>query len=378
MSTAAGTGTGRPGVVRVYHSAVVAGWRERDRMLRRTGADVQLVSARRWDEGGAVVRLVEDGDDFVVGARTWGSHPNLFVYDPRPPWRAMRGRRIDILDVHEEPCSLAVAELRLLRRLLCPTAALVLYSAQNIDKRYPWPFRSLERGALHAASAVYVCNRAAGEILRRKGFRGRLSVLPLGVDVERFSQDGSGRPREAGAGLRIGYVGRLERRKGVQTLLDAIAPEAAWSLLVVGGGPYAGPLRDHVQAAGLGSRVEFRGYVPHGELPALYRSLDVLVVPSLPTPRWEEQFCRVAVEAMASSVPVVASASGALPEVVGEGGVTFPPGDAGALRRALAGFEDADHRRIVGDRARTWAEQFSWAAVATGHRRLYDEVLGAR
>jgi glycosyltransferase involved in cell wall biosynthesis len=336
---------------------------------------VALVSARQWDEGGAVVELEADGDDFVIAARTWGSHPNLFLFDPRPIWRSMRERKPQILDVHEEPCSLAAAELRLLRRALCPSARLVLYSAQNIFKRYPWPFSMLERGSLRAASGVYVCNREAAQILERKGFTGAIRVLPLGVDLDRF-EPGRRTQRGDGAGLRLGYVGRLEERKGLQIVLEAMRNEPTWSLDVVGDGPFAGELR--ARAAGLRTRVRFRGYVTNDELPDVYRSFDVLVVPSLPTPRWEEQFCRVAVEAMACAVPVVVSANGALPEVVGEGGRLFPPGDHAALRETLRQLEgDGAGRRALGEVARAASRRFAWDAVAAGHRELYDTVLGS-
>ena len=363
-----------PAVLRVAHTTVVSAWRERDRALRRGGADLVLVSAQRWDEGGTVVELRPDEEGFVVAARTWGSHPNLFLFDPRPILAALRRRRPDVLDVHEEPCSLAAAELRLLRRMLCPSVPLVLYSAQNIFKRYPWPIRVLERAALRAASAVYVCNEEAVRILRRKGFRGTVVILPLGVDLERFAP-ASSRTRNGSTGLRIGYVGRLETRKGIQVILDAMRDEPAWSLDVVGDGPDAAALRRHADGAALGLRARFRGYVDHWDLPDLYRSFDVLVVPSLPTPGWDEQFCRVAVEAMACAVPVVASATGALPEVVGDGGVLFPPGDVEALRRALRDLaDDEPGRRALGERARAWADHFGWEAVATEHRRLYDAV----
>lgn len=364
-----------PVVTRVYHSAVVGNWRARDRSLRADGADVVLISAARWDEGGKEVTCEVEEDDFVLAVATIGSHPNLFLYDPRPIWRCLRLRPIDILDVHEEPCSLAAAELRLLRRLLCPSAKLVLYSAQNIFKRYPWPIRLLERGALRAASGAYVCNRRAGDILRQKGFRGRISVLPLGVDIECFAPDFPGGGSD-GPGLRLGYVGRLEEHKGVQVVIEAMRGYGSWSLEIVGEGPYRQALMQQVRSAMLASQVNQRGFVPHHELPRLYRSFDVLVVPSLPTAAWEEQFCRVAVEAMASGVPVVASASGALPEVLGDGGLLFRPGDVSQLRDVLRRLEsDRELRRTLVEAGLLRARQFSWKAVASRHRELYEEVL---
>jgi glycosyltransferase involved in cell wall biosynthesis len=364
-----------PRVVRVTRSSVVPEWRARDLVLRRGGADLTLVSAACWNEGGRALQLDRGGDDFIVAARTFGSHPNLFVYDPRPIWRALRRGPVDIVDAHEEPCSLAAAEIGLLRRLLRPSAKLVLYSAQNIYKRYPWPFRMLEHLALGAASGVYVCNEAAGRIVAHKGFSGTVAVLPLGVDLTRFAPVDHGAP-PGSAGLRVGYVGRLEPHKGVEVILDAIVPEPDWSLDIVGEGEHEATLRERVGRYAIESRVRFRGHVAHADLPALYRSLDVVVVPSLITPRWQEQFCRVAVEAMASGVPVVASASGALPEVVGDAGVLFPPGDAVALRQSLRDLVgDPDRRRELGRRGRARSSRFAWDAVAAGHRALYDEVL---
>lgn len=365
-----------PRVLRITRSGVMEAWRARDRALRDAGTNLTLISAGRWNEGGRVVTLEGGGDDFVIAARTLGSHPNLFLYDPRPIWRALRQLPIDIVDAHEEPCSVAAAEIGVLRRLLRPSAKLVLYSAQNIFKRYPWPFRVLERIALRAASGIYVCNEEAGRIVRRKGFAGEVAVLPLGVDVTQFAPAPSPSTNGPAGALRIGYVGRLESRKGVHLILEAMAEDADWTLEVVGEGEHGPALKEQAREQGLESRVHFRGFVDHAALPGLYRSLDVVVVPSLPTPSWEEQFCRVAVEAMASGVPVVASASGALPEVVGDSGVLFPPGDVPALRetlRELAG--DGRRRRELGARGRARSTRFAWPAVAAAHRRLYDSVL---
>jgi glycosyltransferase involved in cell wall biosynthesis len=365
-------------VVRVYHSAVVGAWRERDRRLRARGVDLTLVSPRRWNEGGAVVSFVAGTDEFAVPARTIGRHPYGFVYDPRPIWRALRAGP---LDAHEEPASLAAAELLFLRRLAGRRQAkLLFYGAQNIAKRFPPPFRWIERAALRSAAGAYCCNRAAGEIFRIKGFRGEMRVIGLGVDVERFAPRAGERPPGP---FRVGYVGRLEARKGVHVVIAALAalvanptgaPEV--ELEVHGSGPHEATLRDLVAAHGLHRRVRFHGYCAHDHLPDVYRRLDVVVVPSQTTPAWVEQFGRVAVEAMASGVPVVVSASGALPEVVADAGVVVPEADVeawAAAIRSLAEHPDETRRRAILGTAR--ARDFSWESVAAEHAALYEEVL---
>jgi glycosyltransferase involved in cell wall biosynthesis len=366
-----------PKVLRVYHSAVVAGWRQRDRELRRRGAQVTLVAPTVWREGGRRVALDAGSDRFVVPARTWGRHPALFAYNPLPLLRLVRRERFDHVDVHEEPCSLAAAEVRLLRRWFQPASKLLLYSAQNIPKRYPLPFRRFEATALAEAAGVYVCNRAAGEILRGKGFEGVVEVLPLGVDVERFAPRHGQEGPTGGRPLLVGYVGRLTPEKGVDVLLRAAAGQRGWRLRIVGDGPARTDLRRLAGELSLTHQVEFTAALPHHQLPELYRDMEVLVIPSLPTPRWQEQFCRVAVEAMASGVPVVASASGSLPEVVGDAGVLVTAGDPAALTAALLDLADhPERRRELGGRGRARAVRFSWTSVAEAHLALYQEVCG--
>ena len=185
---------GGPKVLRVYHSGVVAAWRERDRELRRHGTDVTLVAPRVWDEGASRVALEAGEDGFVTGSRTFGRHPALFVYNPLPLIRHMRRHRFDVVDAHEEPYSLAAAEIRLIARAFQPGARFTLYSAQNLAKRYPWPVRAVEAANLAAADAIYVCNSEAAQVWRGKGFAREIRYLALGVDIDRFA------PRPGGAG----------------------------------------------------------------------------------------------------------------------------------------------------------------------------------
>lgn len=355
-------------VLRVAHHAVVSAWRERERQLRRLGVDLKLISAERWNEGGRDISLTADGDRFVSGVRTFGTHPNAFLYRPPTFWRSLKAGP-DVIDLHEEPFALATAELLILKKLQRNTAPYVLYSAQNIDKRYPIPFRWFERMALRGAAGAYVCNREAGEILVRKGLKGPARLIPLGVDTAQFSPAQRSGPADAPV---VGYLGRLEPHKGVSTLLRAAAERPHWKVEITGDGPQRDELEALAAHLGIADRVAFLGFADGEELGDRYRRLDVVAVPSIPWPGWLEQFCRVAVEAMASGVPVVASRSGAIPDVVGDSGILVEPGDPHALRDgiddALARWPDLREKGLVR------AEDFTWERVAEQHLALYREV----
>lgn len=358
-------------VLRVAHHAVVSAWRQRERELRRQGADVALVSARRWNEGGRAVVLDPEHDEFVTGATTVGTHPNAFLYDPRPIWRAL-GERPAVIDLHEEPFALATAEILLLRRLRRSRAPYVLYSAQNIDKRYPIPFRWFERSALRGAAAAYVCNREAGQILTRKGLRGPARLIPLGVDTREFSPAERNAPAVQSV---VGFVGRLEPHKGVDVLLRAASLRPHWRIELTGDGPQRAELEGLAAELGISHRVSFLGFASGAELAERYRRLDALAVPSLPRPGWLEQFCRVAVEAMASGVPVVASDSGAIPDVIGDAGVLVAPGEAVALAAGLDRALDPRTWMALRRAGIAHAQHFTWERVAAQQLQLYRDVL---
>ncbi|WP_353827038.1 glycosyltransferase [Agromyces sp. SYSU T0242] len=379
-------------VLRVSHSAVVDEWRGRERALAALGVDVEVACARRWHAGGVPVALEPRPDERVRGVRTLGRHPALFVYDPIPLWRAL-GEEWDVLDVHEEPFALATAEILLLRALRRRRPPVVLYTAQNLRKRYPIPFRWLERRALRTASGIAACNTEAARIVEDKGFSGRARVIPLGVDLARFTpaddadagtspapeRPGSDGATEAPASddaapITVGFLGRLVPEKGVLLLLDALVTEPRLRLRIVGSGPLAAELPSRAAAAGVADRVELVGAVDPSRIPEVLRSFDVLAIPSMPTPSWTEQFGRVAVEAMACGVPVVASDAGALPDVVGGAGLLVPTGDAAALAEALveaAGPRAAELRAAGFVRA----EECSWGAVGRDYLELYRGIL---
>lgn len=357
-------------VLRVAHHGVVTAWRERERELIRRGVDLTLVSATRWNEGGRDVELDFGADGFVRGVGTLGTHPNGFLYDPRALWRFL-GQCWDLIDLHEEPCALATAEILAMMRLRRNRTPVVLYSAQNIHKRYPPPIRWFERTALRVAEGAYVCNVEAGRILQDKGLRHRPWLIGLGTDLSIFRPGPHDAPRSP---LRVGYSGRLETYKGVDVLLRAMAHLPDAELSIAGEGPQRSHLVELAATLGIEQRVTFLGHLG-ADLPAFYRDLDVLAVPSLPTKSWLEQFGRVVVEGMASGVPVVASRSGALPDVVGEAGVLVEPGDPKKLADGIGLLRDRDRWAALRAAGLEHCRQYSWKAVAVQQRAFYDSVL---
>ncbi len=308
--------------------------------------------------------------------------PNLFLFRTGLA-KTLREVKPDIIDFYEEPFSLVMGQLLALKRLFAPRARLMFYSAQNIYKRYPPPFRQFEQAAFRAASYANVCASEVGEVLRRKGYRKPLALIPLAADEAVF------RPMpEARAALRaklgiapdalvLGYLGRLSAEKGVQDIVAALPllPNDV-QMLIVGGGE-RGPLEQQAHTLGVAERLVFSGAVNRLDAPRYLNAMDALVVPSHTTPSWKEQFGRIIVEAFLCGVPVLGSDSGAIPEVVGDSGLIFPEADVPALavaanrllaQPALA----ADLSRHALARARA---EFTWSQVAATRYQIYKRMM---
>jgi glycosyltransferase involved in cell wall biosynthesis len=151
----------------------------------------------------------------------------------------------------------------------------------------------------------------------------------------------------------IGYVGRVVPEKGLEWLAASLAQLARSDvrLLVFGAGSSASELTawswgDH--------HAELRGPIEFQDVPKVMASLDLLALPSLTRKTWAEQFGRVVVEAMAAGTPVLASRTGALPEVIGDAGFLVDEGDVPGLAATLGRIIDSEplqtHVRDLGNR----------------------------
>ena len=234
------------------------------------------------------------------------------------------------------------------------------------------------RADVLAAADLYLATteRARDALLLEGADPERIVVAPPGVDVERFGAARDGAVRDDPP--LVVSIGRLVWEKGHQDLLRALAllrrerPALAVRALIVGTGPEEGRLRRYARELGVEHLVEFAGAVPYDELPAVYGRASCLVLASLPTWFWEEQFGMVLAEAMAAGVPIVASRCGAIPEVVGDAAALFAPGDWRGLANALA-----DGPLAAGATDPQRVARFSADAAAGRLRDAYDRVLAA-
>ena len=204
--------------------------------------------------------------------------------------------------------------------------------------------------------------------------RSRLTVVPAGVDSDRFTPDGPSVERDPER-PRILSVGRLVERKGFGDVIQAMRYVPGAEVIVVGGpspeqlpaDPGARLLRSMAEQFKVADRIKLVGSVAYRDLPSWYRSADVLIASP-----WDE---RSALEAMACGVPVVGAAEGTLSETVVDGltGDLVPSRDPRALGGAL--------RRLINDKVRrfTYAtaaldrarQAYSWKRVASQIGSVY-------
>ena len=244
----------------------------------------------------------------------------------------------------------------------------------------PWVGRAADR-------VIATCTDEAFELKSLGVDRSRISIVPCGVDISRFSPRG---PIEARTSrYRIVTVGRMVPRKGTDNIIQALAKLKELGitdaeLWVVGGAAGAEALGDDAEVKRLGSlatelgvssSVKFIGQVPRERMPAVLRSADVVVC----TP-WYEPFGIVPLEAMGCGVPVIASAVGGLVDTVTDGvtGLHVPPKDPESLAQALAALlPQPNILRAFGkagvSRVRS---RYTWERIAADTERIYEQMNG--
>ncbi|SKB07835.1 glycosyltransferase family 4 protein [Aeromicrobium choanae] len=199
----------------------------------------------------------------------------------------------------------------------------------------------------------------------------QMTVVPLGVDTDLFS------PSDERVPGRLVVVASADSPlKGLSHFLDAAAKlstDRDIDVQLVSNLDPDGTAYQRIHRGDLAGTVTVHSGISDEELAALISSAQVMVVPSL-----YEGFSLPAVEAMSCGTPLVASAAGALPEVVGDAGVLVEPGDVEQLVTQIGRLLDdpAERERLSSVARRRAIERFSWLAVARATAQAYEKVIG--
>jgi len=282
----------------------------------------------------------------------------------------------DLVHIHLGPISINLFHLRTAAAWDAPTL-LTLQTLLGDHASAPGP---LLAETLRQAKWITAPSEAVISDVRRAdpAAAGKLSLIHNAVEAPPFDPASPGIEEPVILGL-----GRLVREKGFDRLIEAFAlirsrhPRAR--LCLAGDGPVRADLQALAAGLGLDGAVDFRGWVPPGEVFRLIETAAVVAVPS----RWQETFAVVLLEAARVGRPVVATRVGGTPESVadGETGILVEPEDARGLAAAVTGLlDDPARAAAMGRRARERAQTlFGWTAYLDAFDALYRRLgAGAR
>jgi glycosyltransferase involved in cell wall biosynthesis len=314
---------------------------------------------------------------------SWQAHMT-YVHNPVRMASILESFQPDVIHLEEEPQALVTVETIALQRIFARNATITMFTWDNLLRKRGFPIGSAKRALRHyslsRASTVICGNQRAAELLRSEGyFKGTVETLPhSGLDVNDHQPGTESQLRARlglGDGMVVGHIGRLVPEKGLLLLVEALGRLRAhpWKLLLVGAGSLESEIRERWMAEFPG-RIVLVPAVPYSEVARFLRCVDIFVLPSYSTPTWMEQFGLTLAQAMLLGIAPIGSTSGAIPEVLGPGGLLFEEGNVEELTGALESLLTSPTRRQqLGACSREYAlRHYSSESVAARYLAAFE------
>ena len=339
--------------------------RAQARVLRRRGHEVGVIAPRSLG-----VDLAGDTDVVRAGvAVAIPANGSLapIAFGPgaaRGVRRWLRDLRPEVVHVHEP----LIPSLSGLALLGADAPCVGTFHASASGSVAYWAARPLLKRVARRLEVRIVVSPAARELIARY-LPGDYEVIPNGVEVDRYE---TASPIDLGDGRTVLFLGRIERRKGLEVLVQAMTRlrDLEAKLVVAGSGPEERACR--TLARRLDLDVLFLGAVHDDVKARLFKSADAYCAPA----RGGESFGIVLIEAMAAGAPVVCSDVPGFRAVAEGAGLLVAPGDAGALADALRRvLTDESKARAMSAAGRRAAAGFDWSLLAERLEDAYARAL---
>ena len=295
----------------------------------------------------------------------------------------------DIIHVIEEPWSFVLSQVLIWKKLFSKNTKVIFTTYENLYRPYSnrlfyrlINYNLIEDYNLRNYDVAIVVYSEIREILRKKGFKKTIEIIGLGVDNKLYRKVNAEKLREK-LGLKefvIGFSGRFEYSKGILILLKAASKlKRKYELLLIGWGnpDFINKMKDYAKKLNVYNKLVIIDKRLGEKVVDYMNCMDLLVVPSISTKFWKEQFGRVITEAMCCEVPVIGSSSGSIPKVIGDAGLIFKEKNDKELKEKIElVMKDIKLRKkLIKKGKERVLNNYTWDKVALKTHSLYKKLV---
>jgi len=373
-------------VLVLSHSYTIRTYRKKFALISKNpDIELRIVTPSKWYENFQELEFHSDGNsycqEFSAPILFSGYGSRFFYY--RDIVTHFKDFRPDIIHLEEEAWSLNAFQVLLLKKSFCASSKFIFRTSLSADIKQRFSFLPflIEKLVFKETDVAFPLSAKAGQILRKRGYYGKMIPFPNGVDTELFRKMPVKSLKEK-LGIKeyfiIGYVGRLLKMKGLDTLFEAISKiEMDCKLLMLGSGEYKNNLVKLAKDLGISEKIIWIDAVSPEQVPGYINCMDILVLPSITTAEWVEFFGRVLIEAMACEVPVIGSDSGEIPNVIGNAGLIFPEKNADILADRIRQIANSSElrKRLIQLGLKRVNSKYSWKKSAEDTYIVYKELM---
>ncbi|MFC1721517.1 glycosyltransferase [Patescibacteria group bacterium] len=328
-------------ILAVSHSALLKSYQEKYEILaNKFGHEVLLLTQKKRAEGGGRVVIAKERQAGGLYVKTLScllpsslrrhTYLGLTAY--------ARGFKPQLIYAENEPQAESTRQSLAAARKF--KSKFVFFTWENIPQKFTGRKQRIEQYVYKESDGAISGNRDGEGILRQQKYQKPTAVIPqYGINPKIFKPQDDSQLRQSlrlEGNFIVGYVGRLLPEKNIASLIQAVRrlPDNV-ELIILGSGPERETLGNLTSRLGLSERIKFITAIPYQQIPLYMNLFNVLVLPSITTASWKEQFGRVLPEAMACKTPVIGSDSGEIPNVIGKAGLVFPEGNIDGLVAAI-------------------------------------------